>query len=65
MAIAGVMGAVNIGLIAKGQKILCSFSGGATAEPHSPIPDDYVFQLDKPYDTNFEEIDKRFRNRKV
>lgn len=65
LAIAGVMEAVNIGLIAQGQKILCSFSGGATAEPHSPIPDEYVFQLDKPYDVNFEEMVKCFRNRKV
>ena len=52
LAILGVVKAVRIGLIPKGEKVLCSFSGGATVDAFQPLPDDYILTLGTPYQTS-------------
>lgn len=65
LAIAGVMKGVRVGLIPKGEKVLCSFSGGATVGTFQPLPDDHIFRLDMPSETSLSNLIKSVNKKRA
>lgn len=56
LAIIGVLKAVEFGFLPKDQKVLCSFSGGATIGTFQQMPADYAIKLSEPYDRSLGKI---------